>query len=240
MTFEAIVYDSKEASYTVQDVKTGSMYYNCRLCTMGIADWCISKGDWVLCQSSDAGYTYILGEIKNNKVSSEGFRIGGDSEKFVITESATLIHKKETSETLIDEDGLTSFYKKAVIKGFGWSITCEDNIVTISVGGEMSTGSGIVITPTDIKLFGDDQGGILKGNDGQKQIDDIVTKLKTLTEHYLAHGHEYINSGGTPTASSLPAGAGIALTLLASKADTSLNVPSPSSVGLQSTKVKSS
>jgi len=244
MIFEASVIDVQEATYTVKNVTNGKTYQNCRLCAMGVSDWCVSKDDYVLCTMSEYGQVYIMGEIKGRKASTEGIRLGeSDVDKFVVTQNATMIHVRDLNTTLIDDTGLECFYKKATIKGFGTVIEIDEDQISITVPGNIRGGSGIVITPTEIKLFGDAQGGILKGNDAQRQIDDIVTKLKTLTEHYLAHGHDYIpavTAAASAVPTSKPCASGITPTTSAALVDTSINVPSPSSVDLQSSTVKSS
>lgn len=192
MTFEAVVTDVKEATYTVRNVVNGATHHSCQLCTMGVADWCISPGDYVLCKSSDIGRTYIIGEIKGRAPSTKGFRIGSsDADEFVITESGTLIHERGINSTIISDEGLTASYKKMTINGLGSTIEVTEDQVLITVGS-----STITMTPTEIKLSGDASGGILKGKESQDQINALADKINSFITKFLGHGHINLGESG--------------------------------------------
>lgn len=244
MTFEAVVIDVIKATYTVKNVVNGRVYHNCRLCAMGSADWAISKDDYVLCMQSEAGQVYVIGEIKGREPSTDGFRLGeSDTDKFVVTQEATLIHVRDINTTIIDPDGLDGFYKKVTVKGFGTVIECTEDQISIGVPGSIDQGSKIVITPSGITLFGEASGGILKGNETQEQIDKLGDKLNDFIKLYLEHGHEYPNpAGGLPPqlVTSKPGDVTISATTFAAPPHTTLTIPDIQNQSLQSTKVKSS
>lgn len=243
MIFEASVIDVQEATYTVKNVTNGKTYQNCRLCAMGVSDWCVSKDDYVLCTMSEYGQVYIMGEIKGRKASTEGIRLGESNvDKFVVTQNATMIHVRDLNTTLIDDEGLECFYKKATIKGFGTVIEIGEDAISITVPGNMSGGSGIVITPTEIKLFGDSQGGILKGNDAQQQLDAIGNKLNTLIDKYNTHGHNASPAGAGPCVTSPPCQSSVSNATGVTTPTIALNQPEPtiSTPNVQSSTVKSS
>jgi hypothetical protein len=239
-TFEAYVLDVKEATYTVKNAANGAIYHNCKLCAMGVSDWCVSKDDYVLCTNTEHGRTYILGEIKGRAASTEGIRLGeSDTDKFVVTQQATLIHQRDINTTIIDADGLEGFYKKVTIKGFGTAIECTEDSIVISVPGKISGESGIIITPTEIKLFGDASGGILKGKEAQEQIDALADKLNGLINKFLGHGHNSLGDSGAAIMTSTPFSGGIPTaapgTYTIKSTESAIAKPN-----VQSTKVKSS
>lgn len=240
MTFEAYVTDVKEATYTVRSAANGATYQNCRLCAMGVSDWCVSKDDYVLCMQTEYGRTYIVGEIKGRTASTEGIRLGeSDTDKFVITQEATLIHQRDVNTTIIDADGLEAFYKKVTIKGFGTLIEVGEDSIEISVPGALSGTSKITITPTEVKLFGDTSGGILKGKEAQAQIDAIADKLNSLINKFLGHGHNSLGESGAAIMTSTPFSGGIPSaapgTYTVKSSESAIGKPN-----VQSTKVKSS
>ena len=243
MTFEAYVLDVKEATYTVKNAANGAIYHNCKLCAMGVSDWCVSKDDYVLCMNTEHGRTYIVGEIKGRPASTEGIRLGeSDVDKFVVTQQATLIHQRDINTTIIDADGFEGFYKKVTIKGFGTSIECTEDSIVISVPGKISGTSSIVITPTEVKLFGDTSGGILKGNEAQEQIDALADKLNSLINKFTGHGHNASPGGATPILTSRPVlspavNTAGTLTVLGPLASPETSIAKPN---VQSEKVKSS
>jgi hypothetical protein len=200
MIFEASVIDVQEATYTVKNVTNGKTYQNCKLCAMGVSDWCVSKDDYVLCTMSEYGQVYIMGEIKGRKASTEGIRLGdSDVDKLVVTQNATLIHVRDINTTMIDDTGLECFYKKATIKGFGTVIEINEDEISITVPGNVSGGSGIVITPTEIKLSGDASGGIPLGNEYTEMINDLKNVVNELINKYNLHGHQCVASGSPTT-----------------------------------------
>jgi hypothetical protein len=246
MIFEASVIDVQEATYTVKNVTNGKTYQNCKLCAMGVSDWCVSKDDYVLCTMSEYGQVYIMGEIKGRKASTEGIRLGdSDVDKLVVTQNATLIHVRDINTTMIDDTGLECFYKKATIKGFGTVIEINEDEISITVPGNVSGGSGIVITPTEIKLFGEEQGGILKGNDAQKQLDALADKLNAHINSYLGHGHTYFDpTTSVPYVVSVPSTTANMTVppsgVVPAAGSTKVNIDQISKPNVQSSKVKSS
>jgi len=212
MTFEAYVIDVKEATYTVRSAANGAIYQNCRLCAMGVSDWCVSKDDYVLCDQTEYGRTYILGEIKGRVASTEGIRLGeSDTDKFVVTQDATLIHQRDINTTIIDADGLEAFYKKVTIKGFGTLIEVDEDSIEISVPGNATGTSKITITPTEVKidagtivnLQGGDAGFLLKGDNLVALLNEIISVLRGHITKYNSHTH-ICAAPASPSAAPLP------------------------------------
>ena len=213
-TFEAYVLDVKEATYTVKNAANGAIYHNCKLCAMGVSDWCVSKDDYVLCTNTEHGRTYILGEIKGRAASTEGIRLGeSDTDKFVVTQQATLIHQRDINTTIIDADGLEGFYKKVTIKGFGTAIECTEDSIVISVPGKISGTGKVTITPASVKidantlieLDGADGGYILRGNETAEMLDEIKSILTGFITKYNAHQHVVTGGGGGTASAIVPA-----------------------------------
>ena len=231
MTFEAYVLDVKEATYTVKNAANGAIYHNCKLCAMGVSDWCVSKDDYVLCMNTEHGRTYIVGEIKGRPASTEGIRLGeSDVDKFVVTQQATLIHQRDINTTIIDADGFEGFYKKVTIKGFGTSIECTEDSIVISVPGKISGASKITITPTEVKidagtilnLFGGDAGFLLKSDNLVALLNELISVVRGSIANFNSHTHICAGSGSA-SATPLP-----------------LDTGSITKTPQQSTKVKSS
>lgn len=215
MTFEAFVIDVQEATYTVRNAANGAIYHNCHLCTMGVADWCISKDDYVLCKQTDMGHVYIIGEIKARPPSTKGFRIGANgSDEFVITEEGTLLHERGMNSTMISDDGYEATYQKVIINGLGTKIEITEDQVLITVGGSIPGDiSTLTITPTEIlvnaktllELSGNDGGYTLRGQETSEMLDELKSILTGFISKFNAHQHVVAGGGGGTASAIVPA-----------------------------------
>lgn len=209
MLFEGVVTSIENHLYTVRELRYGEIYSDCKLCTTGNVDWTIEEGDYVLCARSENGSAYILGEIKGSPPTQYGVRIGADNDDncLIITKEGSLLHQKESCTILVNEEKFSVFNIVIEHETLGARILItQDNIkIETNTKTEVRSGSKIVagvsnreieITSDGIKLCGDNSGGILKGNETQQKIDEIINTINNLIAAFNTHTH---SGAGTPT-----------------------------------------